>query len=53
MLFRHPQSRFRSVSIQARFTGTNNVGGLFGTANLKAVRKNIKNIENSYSTGEV
>ena len=34
-------------------TGTNNVGGLFGTANLKSSTEEYKNIENSYSTGSV
>ena len=34
-------------------TGTNNVGGLFGTANLKSSTEEYKNIENSYSTGGV
>ena len=34
-------------------TGTNNVGGLFGTASLKSSTEEYKNIENSYSTGNV
>ena len=34
-------------------TGANNVGGLFGTANLKSSTEEYKNIENSYSTGSV
>ena len=34
-------------------TGTNNVGGLFGTAHLKSSTEEYKNIENSYSTGSV
>ena len=33
--------------------GTNNVGGLFGTASLKSSTEEYKNIENSYSTGNV